>query len=389
MACDAGASDPPQYGYYEHVLPILAENCLSCHISGASARVRHLETYEGAKAVADLISHMVEHRHMPIWGPDDSGTCKTWQDARWLSAEQVQTITRWALSGAPAGRIVQPTLPTPKEPRPLDHVDRTLVAGAGYATGVGPRAIRCFVVDPQLTGDQFLTGIRVTPDWPWSVKQVTLFSLDSTESEARAAALDDADPDPGYPCSAWSGVTDSRLLVGTGWGSLTLKLPEGTGILLPSGRKLVAQVHYNLLVGSGIEGRVELGLELASTARAASLLMWQVENFFLDPGKQQTSIVGYFTVPESMTVLGIYPRMRTLGGAYDLAIDGSCAMQMHHWDFHGLQQLYKYESPLDLQVGQSVRLTCSYTTSGQLSIVLGGTPGGQEECTALLYAVTR
>lgn len=121
-------------------------------------------------------------------------------------------------------------------------------------TGVGTDDYRCFMLDPELAEDMFLTGTHVLPGNPEVVHHVILFRV-PPEQVDDAEEVDASEEGPGWTCFG-----DTRL--GTGpqmddapwlgaWapGSGEAIYGEGLGVPLPKGSRIIMQVHYNLLAG--------------------------------------------------------------------------------------------------------------------------------------------
>src|SRR5687767_5352355 len=92
--------------YYEHVAPILRDNCVSCHQPaglniGSLVAPMPLMTYEETRPWARAIARKVENHEMPPWFADEPKG--VFSNERGLSDRQIQTIVAWANGGAPAG----------------------------------------------------------------------------------------------------------------------------------------------------------------------------------------------------------------------------------------------------------------------------------------------
>ncbi len=135
----------------------------------------------------------------------------------------------------------------------------TLTMPAAYTpsapNGVGTDDYHCFLLDPQLAQDSFITGTSVQPGNGDVVHHVILFRVPPREVR-RAEQLDDATPGEGWTCfgspgmGAVGGDLDSAPWLGA-WapgGSETVFRP-GLGVPLAKGSRIVMQVHYNLLAG--------------------------------------------------------------------------------------------------------------------------------------------
>jgi hypothetical protein len=120
--------------------------------------------------------------------------------------------------------------------------------------GVGTDDYRCFLLDPQLARDSFLTGTNVLPGNPDVVHHVILFRVDA-DQVAEAEAKDAAESGEGWTCFAGTGlegdfsnVDDANWLGAWAPGTREALAPHGYGVPLERGSRIVMQVHYNLLV---------------------------------------------------------------------------------------------------------------------------------------------
>ena len=91
------------------------------------------------------------------------------------------------------------------KPKPLRVGERrvTLAMPEAYTpsapNGVGTDDYRCFILDPELARDSFLTGTNVLPGNSDVVHHVILFRVPPAQLDA-AQALDDAEPGQGWTC---------------------------------------------------------------------------------------------------------------------------------------------------------------------------------------------
>lgn len=149
-----------------------------------------------------------------------------------------------------------------KKPKPLRAGEqrRTLTMPAAYTPsaphGQGTDDYRCFLLDPHLTKDAYLTGTFVQPGNASVVHHVILFSVPPAQVDD-AEALDATDPEQGWTCFGGSGLSDRSGLDSAPWlgawapGGAESVSPKGYGKLLEKGTRVIMQVHYNLLAGPG------------------------------------------------------------------------------------------------------------------------------------------
>lgn len=86
--------------FNKDVLPILENNCQSCHRPGEVAPMSLL-TYQEARPWAKAIKNAVLTRKMPPWFAED--TSHAFSNNRTLSAADIATLTAWVDNGAPEG----------------------------------------------------------------------------------------------------------------------------------------------------------------------------------------------------------------------------------------------------------------------------------------------
>jgi len=166
--------------------------------------------------------------------------------------------------GPAADKPVASTSPTPARHvttplRPLRPGERrlTLSMPAAYTpsapTGVGTDDYRCFLLDPKLTKDVFLTGTSVQPGNSDVVHHVILFRV-PPDQVAHAEQIDAQTPGQGWTCFGNSGLDSAGRLDDAPWlgawapGGHESVFGKGLGVPLAKGSRIVMQVHYNLLV---------------------------------------------------------------------------------------------------------------------------------------------
>ena len=121
-------------------------------------------------------------------------------------------------------------------------------------TGYGTDDYRCFLLDPELEDDAWITGTNVLPGNADVVHHVILFRV-SPRQVASAERLDAEVPGEGWTCFGGSGLEESGGIDDAPWlgawapGTRESVLRPGLGVRLDRGSRIVMQVHYNLLAG--------------------------------------------------------------------------------------------------------------------------------------------
>ncbi|MBI3072240.1 MAG: monooxygenase [Deltaproteobacteria bacterium] len=388
-ACGGSAPhhEPIPEGYYELVAPILAKNCVGCHSAGGIAPFS-LDTYEAVAERAGKMKHVTQTRIMPPFLADNTGACNTYKDAMWLTDMEIATIGRWFDDGKlPGDPKRAPELPTPPE-RALPSVSASIDIGVDYTPNAAlDDDYRCFVVDPAFATDRFLTGVQVRPGATAIVHHVIVYAPQNASAEAQAVRLDSREAGPGYTC--FGGPRISGLPV-AGWapGMPATRYPDGTGIRLAQGRKLIIQVHYNTKAGVTPD-RTRFDMQLAdSVDKEAYMIPAGDYEMVLAPGQASVSTTVQTPAPLGFTLHGIIPHMHRLGRKLRVervrAGVTACVIDVPRWDFDW-QLFYFYSQPIRMESGDVLRLTCTFDTSSRTEPVRWGEGTEDEMCFTSAY----
>jgi mono/diheme cytochrome c family protein len=246
---------------WSNVAPIFAEKCAGCHTPGGIAPFSLLSA-RSAKAHADGILVMTKLGRMPPWMPGHDSPTYIGQSRRILTPAEKQLIARWVRGGARigAGGAVKPVGGTSTAP----GTTMTLSPSRSYlpkAAVGGLDDYHCFLLEPHLTQDEYVTSAVIKPQRATIVHHVILFEA-AGENAAEARRLNDASGGTGWTCFGGPGLSEThpssssadvdRLGVPpwiAAWvpGHANNDLPQGTGVLVHAGAAIVMQVHYNLI----------------------------------------------------------------------------------------------------------------------------------------------
>jgi hypothetical protein len=348
------------------------------------------------------------------------------QDRRVLSVAELSTIVAWAKAG---GKVDGPGLEAPA-PSPIPVRAGESIVKVAMSAPYRPKApsggtddYRCFLLDPKLKTDGFVTSARIEPGAAKIVHHVILFREDASQV-AEAKRLDAASPGPGWTCFGGTGISsgasassvqdflnDANWIAAwaPGWGGD--RLPAGNGIPLPAGSQIVMQVHYNLLNGEAADrsravltvapgtsnltpvrtmllpAPVELACAKSERGRLcnraaaladlaakygpyaalvpAGLLLLCGKNASNPKPSPVTSCDRRIDQPTKILAVGGH--MHLLGVSVKLELnpgrpDGRVLLDIPHWDFHW-QNAYTLATPVVAKPGDVVRVTCRYDVS--------------------------
>jgi len=369
--------------YWADVYGILDANCVGCHSTGGIGPFS-LTGYANAQANAALLPGVTASREMPPSNIDNSGNCNTWTDARWLSDADISTLAAWNTAGAPEGNPADAPTPVPTPATEIAEVDVTLDIGVDYTPTLAPDEYRCFLVDGPTTA-QYLTAYKTVPGNDAIVHHVVLFALSSAAAQTEAENLDAASPgQPGYTCFGGAQVASTIVTVwapGTG----ATFFPAGTGIALPANRKLVLQMHYNTSAVVGSD-RTTIDLDLEPTVGSpAQLFPLGVGSFTIPPGENSYAVIAPTqTSPVNATVHLVYPHMHQRGETLRVNRNGACMVDVPRWNF-GWQQFFRSTTPIQVQAGDTLDVTCTYDTQQDTNPIQSGEGTDEEMCGVGLY----
>ncbi len=400
LGCDGGDLDPlrpdaqmpmtgPETTYYEHVSPLVARECLGCHVEGGIGPFP-LDSYDAIVEVAEYVEPAVMTGYMPPWMPDRS--CREFEHQRGLIASERDTIVRWIQQGLLRGDPAdQPPLPAPPPAFEATHVAR--MAEAYTPNPELPDDYRCFVLDHVFERDTFLTGRTVVPGARELVHHVLVYGVSADAMEDIEAA-DAADAGPGYTCFAGPIPSTGDSQGGTlgvvgmgGWvpGQIPFLEREGRAVYLPAGTRIVMQIHYNTLSDDPAPDMTEYHMRLTEEPpeQRSTTFPLVIQDLDIRAGAPENlhrrTFRSYRSEPVHIT--GFTPHMHLLGTEIGLtrvpAIGASaepeCMIDVPRWDF-SWQQSYRVreDQPIDLLPGEGLELRCQYDNSPSNQPVVNG-----------------
>jgi hypothetical protein len=139
----------------------------------------------------------------------------------------------------------------------------------------GTDEYRCFLVDPGITRNEYLTGSQFLPQNAAIVHHAIFFRI-SPDEAAPARRLDEDSPGEGWTCFGDSGVEGAPWVSSWAPGGHEVLLGASLGYAMPPGSLLVMQVHYNLLATGGkAPSPDQSGIRLRLSTKTAGMLPLQ------------------------------------------------------------------------------------------------------------------
>jgi hypothetical protein len=346
--------------YSKDVAPILYDKCVDCHRAGQVAPFA-LTNYDDARRRAELIAGVTATRYMPPWKAEKCAG--GFVGERRLTSAQIETLRRWADSGAPEGN--------PRDLPPMPHFAADWEAGPPdcvlsmpgpyHVSADGNDVYRCFVIPTHFAKDCYLSGVDIHPGNRKVVHHVIIY----LDTKGAARALDGKESEPGYTSYGGPGFLPTGTLGGWAPGKNVLMLPSGVGYLLPKDADIVVQVHYHP------DGKPEtdlssIGLYISKEPVDKQIHTLMVVNPFLKipAGQSHYAVHADATVPENIHVLSVTPHMHLLGR--DMAVTfqrpgmpPKPMISVNDWDFNW-QFTYAYKKSMALPKGSRINLIAHY-----------------------------
>ena len=351
--------------------------------------------YREARLYAAAIKAAVQRRYMPPWKAVPG--FGEFQHERRLTDREIQLIVYWVDSGALEGdpRHLPSPLEFPVGWR-LGEPDLLLTPDTDYVPERGERDnLRCFSLPTNLPGDRFVSSIEIRPG---AIEVVHHVSLAADYTGISASLGDPEDPQPGYDCFGGVGFTSEGYL-GT-WvpGTDPQELPAGLAYPLPTGSRIVMQVHYHLedtraanLTSTGqlgeprvsegarvyhdgephVSDRTRVGLYFSEEPSPQPLLtlFFEKSEFVIPAGEQRYVVRSSFRIHPSAkpTLFNVLPHMHLLGREIKLDLippqgDRKTLIHIDDWDFDW-QFTYWFQEPISVPPGSELQLTAVYDNS--------------------------
>jgi hypothetical protein len=365
--------------YYRDVLPILENNCQTCHRPGEVGPFS-LMTYKQAANWASDIKEYTQSRQMPPWKITEG---LHFHNERKLTDTEIQTLAAWADSGAAEGDPKD--APPPKKFTDgwmLGKPDLILQPAEDFILGAtGPDLFRCFVLPTGLTEDKYVVAIEVKPSNP----RVVHHTLNFHDAIGQGRKLEEAaqktekegpekkhDRGPGYTVAMGIGFFPKGGLGGWAPGQLGHRLPEGYGWLLPKGSDVVVQVHYHRN-GRVEKDRTQIGLYFAKKNDGMRRYRGGViagRLLAIPANDPHFPVTGSVKVLEECELRTIMPHMHLIGRQIKVLLkpaDGGTAkvlLNIADWDYNW-QETYFLETPMKLHPGDELQVEAVYDNSSK------------------------
>lgn len=354
--------------YSKEISRLYQAKCHGCHRTGDIAPFA-LDSYEAAKTWGEDIQRVVHEKIMPPWKPVDAHG--KFKDDFGLTEDERSTILDWYKNGAPEGDAADLPEPQPETGEwQLGEPDAVIRMPELYNVPRRKDIYRCFVVPAGFDDDTWVKAVQIVPGNRQVAHHVILY-LDMTN---KSAELDAKDEEPGYECfgGPGDGVQLSAGSMMGGWvpGSRPASLPDGVGLLVPKGARMIIQMHY-FPAGKEHSDQTKVGLYLAKQEEKMNkrLIFLPLVNttFRIPAGAADHPVAGGLPMP-SGDVHMVVPHMHLLGRKIEVnhfdffGRPKGNLIKIDDWDFNW-QGFYQFVKPLRMNTLDQMRVACRFDNS--------------------------
>lgn len=385
-ACGEDTAAPLGATWFGEVGDLLRTKCAGCHRPGGIAPFSLYDLGDAQDQMARMLE-AIDTGIMPPFSLEDAPDCAPrhgWRDDPRLTPHEQALMHSWVDLGGPAG-----------EPRPLRDTPSTTLDDASVMlrpdqefTASGDRdQFVCFLLDPHLTSDSWLTASQV---YPSAAQIVHHANVQLVSPGAAAAAIADIGGIgvPKLGCFTPPGVAFQSWLPG----NPALVLPPSVGIPVPAGTLVAIQVHYHPAGGTWTDATgVDLRLTHDTPAWTYELGVYgnDIRPGHLRPDPDDPPSGPVFMIPANradhvetmdikhpdnlpreLRVMSVTPHMHLLGTHERATLthkDGrtECLFDSG-WDFDW-QRSYPYDAALDdlplLDASSVVTVSCTWNNT--------------------------
>lgn len=355
--------------FTKDVLPILQENCQTCHrpagtnLSGMIAPMS-LMTYEEVRPWAKSIVRAIESKEMPPWDASEEFN-GVFANERTLSDEEIAVIRDWVAQGARRGNPSDAPPPVEWPETGWNFGEPDLIVDFPEPYFVADEVedlyydIHAPLTEEQLPEDKWISGIEFKPGSEVVHHIIGYAYAPGEETSQRRGML--GGNAPGADESTW---------------------PEGFGIQLKKGSTVRFAMHYHKEPGpgTGVYDSSQIGMQFHEQPAEHPIEVSPIGHgkFEIPPHHSQWRVGASRTFEEETYLLSMLPHMH-LRGTYAKYTahypDGTTEvlLEVPQWDFNW-QTGYGYPEPRLLPAGTRIEMELHFDNSERQAAIGGFNP---------------
>jgi hypothetical protein len=361
--------------FHRDVEPVLQKNCQSCHRPGDIGPMPLL-SYEQARPWAKSIRAAVSRGEMPPWHADRR--YGTFSNDRSLTQSEIDTLVRWAETGATQGSPAD-------APPPVTFTDGWRIGTPDVVYEMpkefnvpasGTVMYQWIMVPSGFTEDKWVQAVEVRPGNRAVVHHAVVYAREEGADWANGAPVGEffnlfslGIPKPVEGNTMFGQKREPEHLEVFAPGADPIVLAPGQARLIKAGSYIVFEMHYTP-TGEAASDRSSVGLVFAKgapTQRVRTLRVQNGERFSIPPGEDDYRIVSRVRTLRDLSIVAFMPHMHLRGKSMEFEAtypDGrsEILLSVPDYDFHW-QTTYYLEEPKRLPAGTFLICRASWDNS--------------------------
>ena len=341
--------------YTTEVAPIIVENCAECHRQGGVGPFA-LDSYIMVLGWSPMIREVLLNKRMPPTQVDPYVGHS--ENARYLSAQELQTLIHWIDARAPRGDGEF----DPLEQLEFEAAMRWQLGEPDYIVTAADNEVAATGVMDYLYDD---IELPFTED-KW-ISAVQYQAGDQSVLHHLMTFVTAPDEDFWGAERQLESVT-RRFVEGYAPGdSQAIVYPRGTGVKIPQGYGLSMQFHY-VTNGQATVDKTRLGLYFSDDPALTEILSQVVSpRFVLPPNQREFAMQAQHLFEEAVVIIGVRARMSYRGKKMKFTVeqaDGSLRdiFSVPAYNY-GWQPHYLLQTPVVLPAGSKVHVIGAFDNS--------------------------
>lgn len=346
------ASNAPDY--VNDVAPILQEQCVDCHRKGGIAPFA-MDSHQMVMGWSTMMRETLMTKRMPPAQVDPD--IKHFENARYISDEDLQTLVHWIDAGAPRGNNAAEPLAglTFQEGWDLGEPDLVVYAEDFVVPATGVIDYRYPIIDLPFDEDVWVKAVQFVPQ-----ERAVVHHMIASIVEPQYTRELDAES-----------RGEVRFLEGYAPGKEAATVfPEGTGVLIPKGYKIRLDSHYTTM-GKEMRDRTAIGIYLSDEVPEHEFRTYRLshegQNLVIPAGEMDHRMYASYTFDKEVTLFAFRPHMHTRGKDMRFKViypdhSSEDLINVANYNFNW-QPTYRLTDPLVIPAGSRVVIDGAFDNS--------------------------
>jgi hypothetical protein len=350
---DLHAENAPDYAH--DVAPIFQNNCTNCHREGGIGPFA-MDSYQMVRGFSLMIREVLMTKRMPPAQVDPE--IGHFDNARYLTDADLQTLVHWIDAGAPRGTgndplLVENTSET-DDGWEFGEPDYIVNIPTQHIPATGVLDYRNVIVDLPFGEDKWVSAVHFRPGDPRVMHHLLSYVVPGDYEQGKRIAR-----------------SERRFLEGYAPGkSDGIPFPESAGIYIPEGHKLRVQLHYTTF-GKETEDRTRLGLYFHDTPPDHEYHTRMVSQFDFEipPNAIEHRTSQQYLFDKDVVLFGLRPHMHYRGRYASFKViypdhTSEELLNVPNYNF-AWQPTYRLSEPKLLPAGSRVVVSGAFDNSDQ------------------------